>query len=54
MDKEQLKQFAKKIMEDLNLSGGRTLKLIQKIAPQYEYDEQKIKVQIKRAIIGQH
>lgn len=54
MDKEQLKTFSKEIMEELELKGGRILKLIQKLAPEYDYDRKKIKVQIKRALIGQH
>ncbi|MFX1293649.1 MAG: hypothetical protein ACFFD2_02140 [Promethearchaeota archaeon] len=54
MDKAQLKEFAKEIMEELNLSGGKISKLIQSIAPKYNFDKQKIKVQIKRALIGQH
>ena len=54
MDKDQLKQFAKEIMEELNITGGKTLRLIQTLAPQYEYDRKKIKVQIKRAFIGVH
>ncbi|NVM28209.1 MAG: hypothetical protein HWN65_05160 [Candidatus Helarchaeota archaeon] len=54
MDKAQLKEFAKEIMEELNVSGGKISKLIQKIAPQLEYNKEKIKVQVKRALIGQH
>ena len=54
MDKDQLKEFAKEIMEELEITGGKISKLIQRIAPQYNYDKQKIKVQIKRALIGQH
>ena len=40
-------------MEEMSLSGGKISKLIQKIAPQFEFDKQKIKVQVKRALIGQ-
>ncbi|MFX1297375.1 MAG: hypothetical protein ACFFD2_21285 [Promethearchaeota archaeon] len=54
MDKEQLKQFAKEIMEELSLSGGKISKLIQSIAPKFDYDKLRIKVQVKRALIGQH
>jgi hypothetical protein len=39
MDKEQLKQFAKEVMEELHVSGGKISKFIQTIAPQYEYDK---------------
>ena len=52
MDKAQLKEFAKEIMEELEISGGKISKLIQSIAPKYDFDKQKIKVQIKRALIG--
>ena len=52
MDKAQLKEFAKEIMEELDISGGKISKLIQSIAPKYDFDKQKIKVQIKRALIG--
>ncbi|MHA1229435.1 MAG: hypothetical protein ACTSRP_01640 [Candidatus Helarchaeota archaeon] len=52
MDKNQLKEFAKEIMEELGLSGGRISKLIQYLAPKYDYDKKKIKVQVKRALIG--
>lgn len=54
MDKEQLKQFAKEVMDELHLSGGKISKFIQAIAPQYEYDKQRIMVQVKRALIGHH
>ncbi len=54
MDKEQLKAFAKEIMAEMNLSGGKILKLIQSIAPKVDYDKGKIMVQVKRALIGQH
>jgi hypothetical protein len=54
MDKDELKQFAKEIMEELNLSGGKISKLIQTIAPKFDFDKQKVKVQIKRALMGQH
>ena len=54
MDKNELKEFAKKIMEDMGLSGGKISKLIQLIAPRVDYDEKKVKVQVKRALIGQH
>ena len=54
MDKAQLKEFAKEIMEELNVSGGKISKLIQRIAPQHNYDKDRIKVQVKRALIGQH
>ncbi|MHA1264742.1 MAG: hypothetical protein ACTSRS_05830 [Candidatus Helarchaeota archaeon] len=54
MDKTQLKEFAKEIMAEMELSGGKISKLIQLIAPQVEYDKQKVKVQVKRALIGQH
>lgn len=54
MDKTQLKEFAIEIIKDMNLSGGKILKLIQKIAPQYDYNKMRIKVQVKRALIGQH
>ena len=52
MDKEQLKEFAKEIMKEMNLAGGKISKLIQTIAPKFEYDKKRIKVQIKRALIG--
>ncbi|MHA1310148.1 MAG: hypothetical protein ACTSQO_04390 [Candidatus Helarchaeota archaeon] len=51
MDKNELKEFAKEIMKELELSGGKISKLIQKIAPIYDYDKNKIKVQVKRALI---
>ncbi len=54
MDKAQLKEFAKEIMEEMNLSGGKISKLIQLIAPKADYDKNKIKVQVKRALISQH
>jgi len=54
MEKEELKQFAKEIMDELNLSGGKISKFIQTIAPTYEYDKKKIMVQVRRALIGQH
>ena len=54
MDKEQLKQFAKEVMEELHISGGKISKFIQSIAPQYEYDKKRIMVQVKRALIGHH
>ena len=54
MDKAQLKEFAKEIMEELNVSGGKISKLIQSIAPRVDYDKKKLMVQIKRAIISQH
>ena len=44
MDKEQLKQFAKEVMEELHISGGKISKFIQTIAPQYEYDKKRIQV----------
>ena len=52
MDKAQLKEFAKEIMEEMELSGGKISKLIQLIAPRVDYDKEKIKVQVKRALIG--
>ena len=52
MDKNELKEFAKEIMAEMELSGGKISKLIQKIAPQYEYDKKRIKVQVRRALIG--
>ena len=54
MDKAQLKDFAKEIMEEMQLSGGKISKLIQLIAPRVDYDKHKIKVQVKRALISQH
>ncbi len=54
MDKAELKEFAKELMEELGLSGGKISKLIQRIAPSYDYDKARIAVQIKRALIGQH
>ena len=54
MDKEKLKEFAKEIMAELDIKGGKILKLVQQIAPKYNYDKNKIKVQVKRALIGQH
>lgn len=54
MDKDQLKEFAKQIMEELDIKGGKILKLVQQIAPNYDYDKKKIKVQVKRALIGEH
>ncbi|MHA1268591.1 MAG: hypothetical protein ACTSPY_02270 [Candidatus Helarchaeota archaeon] len=52
MDKNELKDFAKEIMEELGLSGGRISKLIQRIAPKYNYDKKRIKVQVKRTLIN--
>lgn len=54
MDKEELKEFAKKIMEEMGLSGGKVSKLIQLIAPRVDYDKKRVMVQVKRALIGQH
>ena len=54
MDKDQLKQFAKEIMEELHVSGGKISKFIQAIAPQHEFDKKRIMVQVKRALIGHH
>ncbi len=54
MDKDQLKEFAKEIMEEMNLSGGKISKLIQLIAPSLQYEKKRIMVQVKRALIGQH
>jgi len=54
MDKEELKQFAKELMDELNLSGGKISKFIQTIAPQFDYDKKRIMVQVKRALIGHH
>jgi hypothetical protein len=54
MDKEELKQFAKEVMDELNVSGGKISKFIQAIAPQYEFDKKKIMVQVRRALIGHH
>ncbi|MHA1784420.1 MAG: hypothetical protein ACTSVY_15340 [Candidatus Helarchaeota archaeon] len=54
MDKDQLKAFAKEIMEELDVKGGKILKLVQQIAPKYDYDKKKVKVQVKRALIGHH
>ncbi len=54
MNKDELKDFSKAIMEELNVTGGKVLKLIQQIAPKYDYDKKKIKVQVKRALIGSH
>jgi len=52
MDKEQLKEFTKEIMNELGLSGGKISKMIQKLAPKYNYDKKRIMVQIKRALIS--
>jgi hypothetical protein len=54
MDKDQLKEFTKQIMEELDLKGGRISKLIKQIAPKYDYDKKKIKIQVKRALVGSH
>ena len=54
MDKDQLKEFAKQIMAELDIKGGKILKLVQQIAPKYDYDKKKIKVQVKRALVSQH
>ena len=54
MDKAELKEFAKEIMEQMDLSGGKISKLIQLIAPRVDYDKNKVRVQVKRALIGQH
>ncbi|NVM55803.1 MAG: hypothetical protein HWN66_19035 [Candidatus Helarchaeota archaeon] len=54
MEKTQLKEFAKEIMEEMSLSGGKISKLIQLIAPSFDFDKKKIKVQVKRALIGHH
>lgn len=54
MDKDQLKEFTKEIMEELELKGGKISKLIKQIAPKYNYDKRKIKVQVKRALVGSH
>jgi len=54
MNKDELKEFSKSIMEELDIKGGKILKLIQQIAPKYDYDRKKIKVQVKRALIGNH
>ena len=53
MNKTELKEFTKEIMEELNLSGGKISKLIKSIAPHYNFDKIKIKVQIKRTLIGE-
>ncbi len=54
MDKDQLKEFAKAVMEEMHLTGGKISKLIQAIAPKYDFDKKKIMVQIRRALIGEH
>lgn len=54
MDKDELKEFAKDIMAEMNLSGAKISKLIQLIAPSVDYDKRKVMVQVKRALIGQH
>ncbi|MHA1132329.1 MAG: hypothetical protein ACTSQI_05830 [Candidatus Helarchaeota archaeon] len=54
MDKAELKEFAKQIMDELNLTGGKISKLIQRLAPNYDYDKNQIKVQVKRVLIGQY
>lgn len=54
MDKDQLKEFTKEIMEELELKGGKISKLIKRIAPKYNYDKRKIKIQVKRALVGSH
>ena len=42
MDKAQLKEFAKEIMEEMELSGAKMSKLIQLIAPRVDYDKQRM------------
>ena len=54
MNKDELKEFSKAIMEEMNVKGGKLLKLIQLIAPKYNYDRKMIMVQVRRALIGSH
>lgn len=52
MNNGELKKFTQLIMGELDLSGGKIPKLIQSIAPKCNYNKQKIKVQVRRALIG--
>lgn len=50
----KIRDFAKEIMEDLGLKGGKILKMIQAIAEEEDCDRNKVIFRAKRAIISPH
>jgi len=52
MDSEDEKKFIESIMNELDLKGAKIKRLIKIIAEKENYDPLKIKVAVKKALIG--
>ena len=48
----KIRDFAKQIMADLEIKGGKLLKLITTIAEEENCDRERVVFRVKRAIIG--